>query len=50
MISKEEREIFEGIVREYADKRDLKKELQKYLDTLLEQIIAEEGRSHESTT
>lgn len=50
MLSEEKIKIFESIVSENTDKRDLKKELKKYLDKLLEQIIAGEGRSHESTT
>jgi len=50
MLSEEEREILEHKVSEGARKRDLQKELQKHLDKMWGQIIAEEGRSHERTT
>jgi len=43
MLSEEEREILELKVSEGARKRDLQKELQKYLDEMWEQIIAEGG-------
>lgn len=50
MLKKEERAELERIVSENANKRDRQKELQKYLDKMLEEIIAEKGRSHEDTT
>lgn len=50
MLSEEEREILELKVSEGARKRDLQKELQEHLDKMWEQIIAEEGRSHERST
>ncbi len=50
MLKEEERARLEQIVSENVDRRNRQKELQKYLDKMLEQIIAEEGRSHECTT
>jgi len=50
MLKEEERARLERIVSENADPRNMQRELQKYLDKMLEQIIAEEGRSHEDTT
>ena len=50
MLKEEERARLEQIVSENVDLRNRQKELQKYLDKILEQIIAEEGRSHEDTT
>ena len=49
MLKEEERARLERIVRENADPRNRQRELQKYLDKMLEQIIAEEGKDHEDT-
>ena len=50
MLEDEERARLERIVSENADPRNRQRELQTYLDKILEQIIGEEGRSHENTT
>jgi len=50
MLSEEERQMLEHMVSESARTRDLQKELQEYLDKMLERIIIEEEKSHESTT
>ena len=50
MLKEEERARLEQIISENVDRRNRQKELQKYLDKMLEQIIAEEGRSNESKT
>ena len=46
----EERQMLERMVSEGARTRDLQKALQEYLDKMLERIIVEEEKRHESTT